>query len=659
MIRSVILFLIMLTSSVVGQEQTHIRDPNVDKRVALVIGNGGYLRPEERLPNPTNDAKAIADRLRSLNFDVIEAIDLNYEAMRETLGRFDRALKGADAGLFFYAGHGMEYQGNNYLFPTNAVLETEGDVRNRLIDLKDILHVMESTVPTRILFLDACRNNPLAGRFRSTLGATRSLKVGTGLSRIDASVGTFIAYATAPGELAEDGVGNHSPFSSAMLKHLDEPGLDIAQLMRRIRSTVFEATEERQIPWNSSSLRSSFFLNPHLPELDRSDSDLMAERFFWQSIEISQRISDYEAYLEQYGDDGLYAALARGRIRELQQDIVREDEGVTPFDAWKIQQALADLGFDIGVVDGQFGPRTKEAVKDWQESQGEAPTGDLSAGQPEAILDAWQEKLAELTPEPEQHQEPEGEFDDKEPRRSEPCDVCPEMVLVSGGRFLMGSLEGRHDERPQHEVDISDFAVSIHEITVGQWAACVADRQACPAIEAHRLMQDNEPANNVSWDEARLYTAWLSSKDNQQEYRLPSEAEWEYAASRRGTWRGWRHDDSIALRANAASTIGGPTAVGSYKVEHSGVYDLFGNVAEWVQDCWNDGYSGAPPDGTAWLQGDCSYRVVRGGSYSSQEAKLRLTARDRQRNKRLDTVGFRVVTSMDQGSDLLSSSNAQ
>lgn len=305
----------------------------VGKRVALVIGNGAYERPEDSLPNPPNDAKAMSAKLRALGFQVIEVVDLDYRGMRVALRDFDRALEGAKAGLFFYAGHGMEYQGRNYLFPTDALLESEGDVSIGLIDVGQVLHVMETRVPTRLMFLDACRNNPLARRFRGSLGATRSSQIGTGLARIDAAVGTFIAYATAPGQLAEDGRGTNSPFSAAMLQHLDEPGLDVDQLMRRVRNSVLEATDERQIPWNSSSLRGSFVLNTQVPaqapaastgqqqrpsdiaagepsSTDRRDDDREA----WAFAQRLNTVQGFQAYLDAHCPGGRYCGFAQAAI---------------------------------------------------------------------------------------------------------------------------------------------------------------------------------------------------------------------------------------------------------------------------------------------------------------------------------------------------------
>ena len=322
MARHLIFCLFLLAMPTIADGQAPAAD--VGKRVALVIGNGTYERPEDSLPNPPNDATAMAVKLRALGFQVIEALDLDYRGMRVALRDFDRALEGADAGLFFYAGHGMEYRGRNYLFPIDAVLESEGDIGIGLIDVGQVLHVMETRVPTRLMFLDACRNNPLARRFRGSIGATRSSQIGTGLAPIDAAVGTFIAYATAPGQLAEDGRGQNSPFSAAMLQHLDEPGLDVDQLMRRVRNSVLEATNERQIPWNSSSLRGSFVLNESAPNdapsaataagtpssIDQPDDDREA----WAFAQGLNTLQGFQAYLDAHCPGGRYCGFARAAI---------------------------------------------------------------------------------------------------------------------------------------------------------------------------------------------------------------------------------------------------------------------------------------------------------------------------------------------------------
>ncbi|MEZ5931546.1 MAG: caspase family protein [Alphaproteobacteria bacterium] len=360
----------------------------VSKRVALVVGNGDYDDRGSVLANPVNDATAISAKLRDLRIEVIEAVDLDYKGMRDALRRFDRALQGADAGLFYYAGHAMEYRGRNYLFPTDAILETEGDVSLGLIDMDQVLQVMETAVPTRLVFLDACRNNPLARNFRQSLGASREASVGRGLARMQTAVGTFIAYATAPGDVAADGEDRNSPFTAAMLTHLDEPGLEISQMMQRVRNSVVEVTGEGQVPWDSSSLRGPFILNLNIIATPTSDTADRAETVFWETIKGSSRLADFEAYLERFGDKGVFAPLARSRVADLQNETLATEENALTMDRRQIQQALKALGYDMGAVDGIFGSRTRSALREWQQDNRYDATAYLSREQMIALLES-------------------------------------------------------------------------------------------------------------------------------------------------------------------------------------------------------------------------------------------------------------------------------
>lgn len=223
-----------------------------DDRVALVIGNGAY-RYATTLPNPRNDAADVADALRRIGFVVVEGNDLDKRAMEDKVREFGRKLDHASIALFYYAGHGMQVAGRNHLLPVDAKLERAGDLQLETIDLDLVLAQMETAKRVNLVFLDACRNNPLARSFAPRLG-TRSASVGPGLASIKSSIGTMIAYATQPDNVAHDGDGRNSPFTAALLEHIGTPGLEISSVMRRVRSDVVAATNEQQVPWDHSSL---------------------------------------------------------------------------------------------------------------------------------------------------------------------------------------------------------------------------------------------------------------------------------------------------------------------------------------------------------------------------------------------------------------------
>jgi tetratricopeptide (TPR) repeat protein len=221
-------------------------------RVALVIGNSEY-RFANKLINPRNDANDLSALLRRLGFDVVEGRDLDKRGMEDKVREFGRKLDNADLALFFYAGHGIAVGGKNYLIPVDAKLERAGDLSLDTIEVGNVLAQMEAQKRVNLVFLDACRDNPLARSFARSLG-TRSTAVGRGLAAIQSAVGTMIAYATQPENVALDGQGRNSPFTTALLKHLATPNLDISLIMKRVRADVIAATRERQVPWDHSSL---------------------------------------------------------------------------------------------------------------------------------------------------------------------------------------------------------------------------------------------------------------------------------------------------------------------------------------------------------------------------------------------------------------------
>lgn len=227
------------------------------ERVALVIGNANYANAGV-LTNPANDARAVAASLRAIGFDVTEGVDLGRGQMEDHIRAFLNKATSAKVALLYYAGHGMQIDGRNYLVPVDAKLQTLNDVTFGTVELDRVLSGLNDPSRASIVVLDACRDNPMARVFAST---TRSAAVGTGLAAYaTVGTGTLIAYSTAPGKVAADGNRGNSPFSESFARHLRMPGLEVRQLLTRVRNEVAAETGEAQVPWDTSSLRGDVYL---------------------------------------------------------------------------------------------------------------------------------------------------------------------------------------------------------------------------------------------------------------------------------------------------------------------------------------------------------------------------------------------------------------
>ena len=222
------------------------------RRLAVVIGNSDY--ENSQLKNPVNDAKSMARLLRRLDFEVDLVENGGRRSMVTMINDFGRKLRQADVGLFYYAGHGIQVNGRNYLIPVDAVLETEADVEFEALDLGRVLGKMEdSRCALNIVVLDACRDNPFARCFRSS---------SKGLALVDAPRGTLGAFATAPGAVAADGEGSNGIYTKHLLANIERPGLSIEEAFKQVRIGVVNDTDGRQTPWESSSLMGDFHFQP-------------------------------------------------------------------------------------------------------------------------------------------------------------------------------------------------------------------------------------------------------------------------------------------------------------------------------------------------------------------------------------------------------------
>jgi hypothetical protein len=228
-----------------------------DKRVALVIGNSNYLHTP-KLDNPANDAADMAAALRGLGFAVIEGRDLAKAEMDEQIHAFARRLSGADVGVFFYAGHGLQVDGRNYLAPIDAKLSTELALDFEMVRLDLVQRTMERETDSSVIFLDACRDNPLVRNLARSMG-TRSASIGRGLAAVETGVGTLISFSTQPGNVAADGAGRNSPFAKSLVRRIRTPGEDISSILIGVRNDVMAETNDRQIPWEHTALRSKLY----------------------------------------------------------------------------------------------------------------------------------------------------------------------------------------------------------------------------------------------------------------------------------------------------------------------------------------------------------------------------------------------------------------
>jgi hypothetical protein len=298
-----------------------------ERRVALVVGNAQYAHTPA-LPNPRNDAQDVADALKRVGFEVTLGYDLDQTRFARTIDDFARALDGADVGLFFYAGHGLQINEKNYLVSTEAKLESTFLVPSETIELDAIIRLMESKANTNLIFLDACRNNPLTDNLKRNLAAiNRTVSVGRGLARIEPTGrDTLIAFSSAPGQEAADGRGRNSPFTASLLRHLPKPGLEVSVMLKEVTADVRQETNNVQRPQQLSDMSKAFYFvkaepavvtapRPSTPVAPTDPVDPV-DVAFWQSASAANECEAIRAYLRRF-PNGRFVDLARISERRL------------------------------------------------------------------------------------------------------------------------------------------------------------------------------------------------------------------------------------------------------------------------------------------------------------------------------------------------------
>jgi uncharacterized caspase-like protein len=353
-----------------------------DKRAALVIGNAAY-RNMTPLQNPGNDAADVAAALRRLGFDTTEAADLDRSGMNDALDRFSRQADGADIAIVYYSGHGMQFNGANYLLPVDARLDSAADItRFRLMPLDDVLEALRRVHGVAVLVLDACRNNPVENEIKRRLTAASGDRgdamLTRGLKPQSAGNGLLIAYATQANDVAADGAGRHSPFTSAFLDNVETPGIDLRMMMLRVQDEVDGLTGHRQRPEVSNSIVGEFMLKPagshqdgNAPDGNAKDAKTgMLGRLagsqqegpspsggpsqtgkapsgeaagVWAATKDTTSLAVLNDFIRQFGDTP-YGSMARARREELSTVAASRDQGGNAKDASARTDARTDAG---------------------------------------------------------------------------------------------------------------------------------------------------------------------------------------------------------------------------------------------------------------------------------------------------------------------------
>jgi formylglycine-generating enzyme required for sulfatase activity len=528
------------------------------RQVALVVGNANYALGG--LTNPINDARAIAARLREVGFEVDLRTDIRQHEMLRAITDFGQRLQARDIGLVFFAGHGMQIQGRNYLLPVDAQIANERAVLSEAVDVDVILHQF-SEVSFGILILDACRNNPFERRFRSATAG--------GLARMEAPIGMLIAYATAPGGVAMDGSGNNSLYTTALLRALENPGRKVEDIFKQVRVEVVKTSEGQQVPWESSSLMGDYYF----AGTDVQSMTANAESLAWEKARTSRDLNIVESVLSQHpssANAAAGAAASRGLFRDCP---ICPEMKVVPL-------GLTHLGSP---------EREKGRYSD------EAPVSERNIEKPFALA-VREISVAEFR-----------EFSTVTAYRTE-----AEQNIDAPGCFTWdrGSGEwswqvGRDWRQPGYPQGERHPAVCISWNDANAYADWLAKLTGKP----YRLPTEAEfeHAARAGSASARFWG------DSAEDACLYANVE-DIASYKEASWRE-KHDCADHQRFAAAT--------GSYVPNAYGFYDLLGNVGEWSADCWRPGdfgdaklaaaCSGQAVRGGSWSDGPRQVRAAYRG----------------------------------------------
>jgi formylglycine-generating enzyme required for sulfatase activity len=565
--------------------------------------------------------------------------DLDRDGMLGLIDEFIDRLSAGTIAVVYFSGHGVQIGGQNYLLPIDVSAESRTFLMQ---DGYPLGTLVEQITATRARFslaiVDACRDNPFPISVRS-LGTTR------GLAPTTAS-GAMIVYSAGANQQAIDNLGVTDPdpnglFTREFLKAIAIPGVSVRDAISRVKIAVATAADSiglKQTPAIYDEATGDFIFTPGTVKIEVTVTPATVVA----RPSTSQPRSPPAPGIMLPSDsamslDDLAASDAAAKVK---------------WDAWqaRMQADFTRVTAFQGSAEGRRAAwdRFLAAYADQNPySSDDEGLRQQAISSRAAIEDATKLALAASPATP----RPDASSGGPAGRVFHDCADCPEMVVIPAGEYVRGSPEaepGRFAvEGPLAQVTIaSAFAVGKFEVTFEEWDGCVAAGGCRGYRPADRWGRGRQPVNNVSWDDANAYVAWLSGITGKP-YRLLSEAEWEYAA-RAGTTTPYATGLSItAAQANFAGGHSQVRTVGSYPANPFGLHDMLGNLSEWTEDCWNGSYGGAPANGSAWTAGNCSERVQRGGSWLTVPSALRSAKRlGESAGWRSNVIGFRVARTL-------------
>ena len=573
------------------------------KRIALVIGNADY-DGNAKLNNPARDANLIASSLKKSQFNVILTNNLDKRNFIKAIDSFSRKLREYPSciSLFYYSGHGLQHNGENYIIPLRSSIENDVDpdleIKNECVPINDILSAMQRAgSQMSIIILDACRDDPLSRSWKRGIGE-KGLAV---MSSVNDN--TYIIYSTSPGRVADDGVGKNSVFTETLAKHILDSGIYIEEVFKRTKSDIVKINK-KQIPWSTSSLGVDFSFNNEKPKnapeknaenkKENTTSEVIITSFDNYNILLN---SDTVGLITK-NNPSVNLSLAAGDYiikatsKEFPDKVIEDTLHITTEDIQKGGSKFYRLG-----------DNNKESVIKNRSSSNE------------------EMHLTEVLNK-----------------------IKYSMVQIPGGEFKMGNKMGYNDAMPEHKVKLNSFYISKTEVTQEQWKAVMSgENPSYFTVDCKDC-----PVEMVSWDDVNKFISALNSltKEN---YSLPTEAQWEYAAMSGDAKSKYYFSGGNKLASfgwYSDNATGKTHPVGIKGTNEKGIYDMSGNVAEWCSDWYDENYYTKTQNGATDPNGPAQgiYKVVRGGGWDCNETFCKVSTRFKYLPiTKKSSIGFRLV----------------